>query len=134
MLLLWVCFFEGRTMFALTMHCVVIKVCAKNNRGRPHLSYAYHFLLPTHWGHTLFGNRKKQHQGYNKYGVSLPNGLSRTPAPTIQNLLQILSNGRTMFAPTVVRGRLLCRKIAPLFAGLHLIWERVGGADFVTPI
>ena len=52
-------------------------------------------------------------------------------APTILKLRQVLSNGLPQVAPTVVRGRLLCRKIAVLFAGLHLIRERVGGADFV---
>ena len=31
----------------------------------------------------------------------------------------------------IVRGSLLCRKIATLFADLHLLRARVGGADFV---
>ena len=39
-----------------------------------------------------------------------------------------------MFAPTVVRDRFYCRKIATLFAGLHLIRERVSGADFCSVI
>ena len=55
-------------------------------------------------------------------------------SPYNSEFVQILSNGRTLFAPTVVRVSLLCRKIATLFADLHLIVERVGGADFVTPI
>lgn len=50
-------------------------------------------------------------------------GLSRAPAPTILKLRQVLSNGRPQVAPTVVLGRLLCRKIASLGAeGVTLVY------------
>jgi len=39
-----------------------------------------------------------------------------------------------LFAPTVVRDRFYYRKIATLFAGLHLIREMVSGADFCSDI
>ena len=34
----------------------------------------------------------------------------------------------------IIRASLLCRKIASLFADLHLPGERGGGADFCAPI
>jgi len=34
----------------------------------------------------------------------------------------------------IIRASLLCRKIASLFADLHLLGERGGGADFCAPI
>ena len=41
------------------------------------------------------------------------------------------ASGRTMFAPTFWCYGLLCRKIAALFADLHLLRDRENGADFV---
>ena len=69
---------HGRTMFAPTDVCGVIKGCEINNNAKC--------------------------QG---------GGLSRAPAPTFDCY------------------GLLCRKIATLFADLHLLRARVGGADFV---
>ena len=59
-------------------------------------------------------------------------GLSRAPAPTILKLRQVLSNGRSQVAPTVVLGRLLCRKIASLGAeGVTLV--SYANSSFLTP-
>ena len=52
-------------------------------------------------------------------------------SPYNSELRQVLSNGRPQVAPTMFRATSYRRKIAPLFADLHLIRDRVGGADFV---
>ena len=114
-------------MFAPTDVCGVIKGCEINN------------------------NAKCQGRGWAVEGAS-PYNSEITASP---------EHGRTLFAPTdvcgiikgceinnnakcqrgvgcrgrqplqIVRGSLLCRKIATLFADLHLLRARVGGADFV---
>ena len=61
-------------------------------------------------------------------------GLSRVPAPTILKLRQVLSNGRPQVAPTVVLGRLLCRKIAALFADVTLCRRIEKRCRFCSPI
>ncbi|MFR1573361.1 MAG: hypothetical protein ACLSTZ_01250, partial [Ruminococcus bicirculans (ex Wegman et al. 2014)] len=55
-------------------------------------------------------------------------------SPTILNLQQILSTGEHCSPLQIVLERFFCRKIATLFAGLHLIRERVSGADFCSDI
>ena len=113
-------------MFAPTDVCGVIKGCEINNNA-------------------------KCQGGWDVEGAS-PYNSEITASP---------EHGRTLFAPTdvcgiikgceinnnakcqggvgcrgrqplqIVRGSLLCRKIATLFADLHLLRARVGGADFV---
>ena len=70
---------------------------------------------------------KKQTHGNNKVRQQkiLPDNSEFTANP---------EHGRTLFAPTVVRDRFYYRKIATLFAGLHLIREMVSGADFCSDI
>ena len=52
------------------------------------------------------------------------------PFPYNSEIITNSEHGRTLFAPTMFQDSLLRRKIATLFAGLHLLRERVGGADF----
>ncbi len=72
-----------------------------------------------------FDNRKKSNIKDTAITALLLRTGCRGRRPLQFCLQQILSNGRTLFAPTVVRASLLCRKIATLFADLHLIGERV---------
>ena len=72
--------------------------------------------------------------------LSFHSATEKNPTSKIQQLQlypynsEITANsehGRTLFAPTDYSGKFFCRKIATLFAGLHLIRDRENGADFV---
>ena len=65
-----------------------------------------------------------RHQGFDNHGNTSPSGTSRTPSPTI--LFTANSEQRAnAVRPYGGSASLLCRKIATLFADLHLIGERV---------
>ena len=61
-----------------------------------------------------------QHQGYDNHDAIPPNGTPRASSPTIQNLLQILSTGDLRSPIHLIQATSYRRKIAPLFADIHL--------------
>ena len=101
------------------------------------------------------------HQSYYNHGIATSERAAEGASPYNSEITASSEHGRTMFAPTdvcgvikgceinnnakcqggvgcrgrqplqIVRGSSLCRKIATLFADLHLLRARVGGADFV---
>ena len=101
------------------------------------------------------------HQSYYNHGIATSERAVEGASPYNSEITASSEHGRTLFAPTdvcgvikgceinnntkcqggvgcrgrqplhIVRGSLLCRKIATLFADLHLLRARVGGADFV---